>query len=106
MDEVSHKLRGRVFKNRISGPALFNVAALQNEDMIRQFQVVRRATEALEMKLVATRKLSDAEAAQLTKILQERFRHPFAVSFSYQDEISRSAGGKFEDYKDESETGR
>lgn len=72
-------------------------------DMIRQFQVVRRASEALEMKLVATRKLTDAEAKKLTTILHERFRYPFAVSFSYHDEIPRSAGGKFEDYKDESE---
>ena len=71
-------------------------------DMIRQFQVVRRASEALELKLVATRRLNSAEADHLTKILQQRFRHPFAVSFSYHDEIPRSAGKKFEDYKDES----
>lgn len=72
-------------------------------DMIRQFQVERSSSEALEMKLVATRKLTSAEAEKLRKILQQRFRHPFAVSFSYHDEILRSAGGKFEDYKDESE---
>ena len=72
-------------------------------DMIRQFQVIRRGPEALEMKLVAVRQLSDAEAGQLTTILQGRFRHPFSVTFSYVDEIPRSAGGKFEDYKDESE---
>lgn len=75
---------------------------LTGYDMIRQFQVVRRGPEALEMKLIVTRELDDAEAGQLTKILQQRFRHPFAVSFSYHDEIPRSAGGKFEDYKDES----
>ena len=73
-------------------------------DMIRQFQVVRRAPEALEMKLVATRNLYPAEAERLSKILQERFRHPFSVSFSYHDEIPRGAGGKFEDYKDETES--
>ena len=72
--------------------------------MIRQFQVVRRAPEALEMKLVATRNLYPAEAERLSKILQERFRHPFSVSFSYHDEIPRGAGGKFEDYKDETES--
>ena len=74
-------------------------------DMIRQFQILRSASEALEMKLVATRRLTDAEAGQLTKILQQRFRHSFAVTFSYHDEIPRSAGGKFEDYKDETEPG-
>ena len=70
-------------------------------DMIRQFQVVRRSSEALEMKLVVTRELTDPETEQLTKILHERFRYPFAVSFSYHQDIPRSAGGKFEDYKDE-----
>ena len=75
-------------------------------DMIRQFQVVRRSSEALEMKLVVTRELTDPETEQLTKILHERFRYPFAVSFSYHQDIPRSAGGKFEDYKDESEPGR
>jgi phenylacetate-coenzyme A ligase PaaK-like adenylate-forming protein len=73
-------------------------------DMIRQFQVVRRASEALEMKLVATRNLYPAEAERLSKILQKRFRHPFSVSFSYHDKIPRGAGGKFEDYKDETES--
>jgi phenylacetate-CoA ligase len=73
-------------------------------DMIRQFQVVRTGAEALEMKLVAVRELSDAEAEGLTKVLRERFRYPFNVSFSYHQEIPRSAGGKFEDYKDESES--
>jgi phenylacetate-CoA ligase len=72
-------------------------------DMIRQFQIVRSASEALEMKLVATRKMNAPEEAKLTKILHERFRYPFSVSFSYHDEIPRSAGGKFEDYKDKSE---
>ncbi|MDA0230699.1 MAG: AMP-binding protein [Proteobacteria bacterium] len=72
-------------------------------DAIRQFQIVRRASEALEMKLVATRRMNASEELRLTEILRERFRHPFAVSFSYHDEIPRSAGGKFEDYKDESE---
>ncbi len=64
--------------------------------------VARVGPEALEMRLVTVRQLNDAEAGQLTKILQERFRHPFSVSFNYVDEIPRSAGGKFEDYKDES----
>jgi len=70
-------------------------------DIIRQFQVVRRSEEALEMKLVAPRELTADEAARLTEVLRQRFRHPFAVSFSYVDDIPRSEGGKFEDYKDE-----
>ena len=82
---------------------LHNLAMPLLRYMIRQFQVERSSSEALEMKLVATRKLTSAEAEKLRKILQQRFRHPFAVSFSYHDEILRSAGGKFEDYKDESE---
>jgi phenylacetate-CoA ligase len=72
-------------------------------DMIRQFQVVRRSAEELEMRLVAPRELTGEEAARLTEVLRARFRHPFAVSFAYVDDIPRSAGGKFEDYRDETE---
>ncbi|MBR46059.1 MAG: hypothetical protein CMM31_06210 [Rhodospirillaceae bacterium] len=73
-------------------------------DMIRQFQVVRREAEALEMKLVAPRELAAEEAARLPEVQRERFRHPFAVSFSYVDDIARSEGGKFEDYRDETDS--
>lgn len=72
-------------------------------EVIRQFQIVRTASEALEMKLVAKRNLNAEEEAGLTQILHECFRHPFTIFFTYHDEIPRSASGKFEDYKDETE---
>ena len=52
----------------------------------------------------APRELTADEAARLTEVLRQRFRHPFAVSYSYVDDIPRSEGGKFEDYKDEMES--
>ncbi|MFP6688187.1 MAG: hypothetical protein VCD31_02550, partial [Alphaproteobacteria bacterium] len=40
---------------------------LTSFDMIRQFQILRNASEVLEMKLVETLRLTDVEAGQLTK---------------------------------------
>lgn len=65
-------------------------------DHLKQFQVVRRAPERLEMKLVAERELTEAEAAELRRRVRERIRYPFEVGFTYHDEIPRSAGGKFD----------
>ena len=66
---------------------------------IVQFQVVRRAEEALEMKLVAKRELSGPEREKLAAVVRERFQYPFSVSFTYHEEIPRGPGGKFQDYR-------
>lgn len=65
---------------------------------IRQFQIVRTAVEALEMKLVATAPLSRPQEEELARRVRERFQYPFAVTFSYHAEIPRGPGGKFRDY--------
>ncbi len=72
---------------------------LKGFDQINQFQIVRVAEQALEMKLVAARELEAGEAEALAARVRERFKYSFAVAFSYHDEIERSAGGKFEDYR-------
>ncbi len=71
---------------------------LKDFDSVVQFQIVRRAKEALEMKLVASRELSAAEAEELRRRVRERFKYPFAVTFTYLDEIPRGPGGKFQYY--------
>ncbi|MDP6843764.1 MAG: hypothetical protein QGH73_19000 [Rhodospirillales bacterium] len=68
---------------------------------IRQYQVVQKTLDSLEINLVAERKLSPDEENRLRTLLAERLGHPFAMTFNYFDEIQRSAGGKFEDFKSE-----
>jgi phenylacetate-CoA ligase len=74
---------------------------LDGFDHVVQFQIVRRAEEELEMKLVARRELSGDEATRLADWLKERFQYPFRIAFSYHDEIPRSPSGKFIDYLSE-----
>jgi len=71
---------------------------LQGFDAVRQFQIVRRAEEELEMKLVVSRELSENEAEALRQRIRKQFDYPFAVTFTYHDEIPRAPGGKFQYY--------
>ncbi len=71
---------------------------LKGFDDVIQFQIVRRAEQELEMKLVMSHQLSADEAQELKRRVCERFKHPFAVTFTYHDEIPRGPGGKFQDY--------
>lgn len=80
---------------RISGAALLEIAPL------RQIQMVQRSREAIEVYLAATRPLDAAEEAALRKALTEALNHPFAFRLHYVDEIPRSPGGKFEDFRSE-----
>lgn len=68
---------------------------------IRQYQVVQKSLESLEMNLVADRKLTAQEEDSLRDIVVNRLGYPFAINFSYFDEIPRGASGKFEDFKSE-----
>jgi phenylacetate-CoA ligase len=74
---------------------------LKGLEHVIQFQVVRRAENELEMKLVTRRPLTDDEENEMGERLRDRFRYPFAVAFSYHDEIARGPGGKFQDYLSE-----
>ncbi|MDP6589849.1 MAG: phenylacetate--CoA ligase family protein, partial [Alphaproteobacteria bacterium] len=66
-----------------------------------QFQIVRRKENELEMKLVVRRALSGGEEEKLVQWLHERFQYPFAIAFTYHDEIPRAPSGKFLDYVSE-----
>jgi phenylacetate-CoA ligase len=68
---------------------------------VTQFQVVQVAPTCLEVRLVASRKGTPQEEARLAQIIAERIGYPFEVRFTYVDEILRSAGGKFEDFRSE-----
>lgn len=68
---------------------------------IRQYQIVQKSLESLEIRLVADRIVSAEEEDKIRTLIAERLGYPFAMTFSYFDEIPRSASGKFEDFKSE-----
>ena len=70
-------------------------------EAVLQFQIVRKAADELEARLVVARPLPPQAEAELTGRLRERFQHPFRVRFVYLAEIPRSPRGKYEDFRSE-----
>ncbi len=68
---------------------------------IEQFQVIQRTLHALDVKLVVPRPLRPDEEEALQKYFATKFGYPFAFSFTYVEEIPRSPGGKFEEFRSE-----
>ena len=66
---------------------------------IRQYQIVQKTLDNLEIRLVVEQNLSAEQEDKMRTLLTERLGHPFTMSFSYFDEIPRSTSGKFEDFK-------
>jgi phenylacetate-CoA ligase len=66
---------------------------------VRQFQIVQHAVDDLEIKVVADRPLTRAEEQQLFEWFRYRSGHDFPLRITYHDEIPRSAGGKFQDFR-------
>lgn len=67
---------------------------------ILQYQVIQRAVDAVEMRLVADRTFTPGEEARLHSHLQRTLGATFALTVTYVDEIPRRAG-KFEDFRSE-----
>ena len=65
---------------------------------MRQLQVVQKSLEAIELRYVAERDLTEAERQALSAVLSRCIGHPFQVRFTRLPAIPRSAGGKFEDF--------
>jgi len=68
---------------------------------VTQFQVVQTAPDRLELRLVSARRGTPEEEARLAALVTAQMGYPFQVTLSYVDEIPRSAGGKFEDFRSE-----
>lgn len=66
---------------------------------IRQFQMVQHAVDDIEIRLVADRRLTAEEEAQLGEWLHLRSGHAFPVRITYHAEIPRGPGGKFNDFR-------
>ncbi len=71
---------------------------------VRQVQLIQRRPDEIELKLVVDEKLSGDQEERLREALNKRLGHPFAYRFTYVDEIPRSAGGKYEDFRVELES--
>lgn len=65
---------------------------------IRQFQLVQKSLEQVEMKLVVASPLTGAKESELTRYLVEKFDHPFDYRLVYVDDIPRGENGKFEEF--------
>jgi len=66
---------------------------------ILQFQVIQRTVDALEVKLVTAGHFGQQEENTMRSYLRKALGHSFDVTYAYVDEIPRSAGGKFEDFR-------
>jgi phenylacetate-CoA ligase len=80
-------------------PAL--IYMLEGITKIIQFQIVRKAVNLLEMRMVVRAPLDEAEEILLRDRIRERFSYPFEVRFAYVDEIPRAPSGKFFDFYSE-----
>jgi len=68
---------------------------------VRQFQVIQKSRQKLEVRLVVARPVSSAEEEQLAELICRRIGHSFVVRFSYHEAIPRSGSGKYEDFRSE-----
>ena len=68
---------------------------------VRQFRVVQRTAEALELQVAAERRLNGPERSALATMVRDRVGPPFRVEVTEHAEIPRSAGGKYEDFRNE-----
>ena len=64
----------------------------------KQFQLIQHELERIEARLVVHQPLTETQEGKLKEMLQRRFGYPFLISFTYEDKLERSAGGKFEDF--------
>ena len=65
---------------------------------IRQYQVVQKAFDRVEIRIVASSSLSAAEEARVRELVLGRLPVSMHLNIVYCEEIPRSAGGKFEDF--------
>ncbi len=81
--------------------AAFSQAVGDGFPRIWQFQVIQRAVDWLEIKVVMDRHLRAEEQQRLHTHLQNTLGARFALTVTYLHEIPRGAGGKFEDFRSE-----
>jgi phenylacetate-CoA ligase len=65
---------------------------------IRQFQVIQRSVQVVEVRLVTSRPFDHEEERRLAQYLDDCLGHAFQYAFRYVPEIPRRRSGKFEDF--------
>lgn len=68
---------------------------------IRQFQIIQKTVERIEVTLAVRRPLTGDEETAIRASLTERLRYAFDFDFVYVDEIARAANGKFFEFQSE-----
>lgn len=68
---------------------------------VRQYQVVQKSLSELELRVVAERPLTPAEESKIRGLIAKQAGKGFNITITYHDEIARSKGGKFEDFRSE-----
>jgi phenylacetate-CoA ligase len=93
--------RHRNFLLLPSGEKLFPEARKVLTDRtpeIRQFQVIQKTVECIEIKLVVATPLTKSKEIQMANAMTDKFGHAFDYRFVYVDDIPRHANGKFEEF--------
>ncbi len=66
---------------------------------VRQYQLIQRSLQSVEVRLCCDRALRAEEEAQLGAVIRAALGHPFALSFAYfERELPRAPNGKFEEF--------
>ncbi len=79
----------------------FGVKSMTKIAPISQFQLAQVTVDKVEARLVPARPLSEEEQGQLAAHLSERLPGTVSVELKLLEEIPRSAGGKYEDFVNE-----
>ena len=61
---------------------------------VREYQVVQKSFETIEIRIVSTRPLLAAETAEIHAIMMREFGAPFQIEIAAKDELPRTAAGK------------
>ncbi len=77
----------------------FPMNALTRLDAVLELRMIQHTLEDIEVELVLARPLTPAEQAELADAVRTRLGHPFNIRLTPVSRISRSPGGKQEDFE-------
>jgi len=67
---------------------------------VRQFRLIQRTVEEIDVEMVVDEPVTAAAEAALTRVIQHALGHPFRLRFTWLDQpIPRSPNGKFEEFR-------
>lgn len=75
--------------------------ALADLDLLRQFQVVQRRLDRVELNAVPAQALDADDRARLEAVIRDNLPGDYAFALNVLEEIPRGPGGKFEDFRSE-----